>query len=163
MEKLEIKEVDSSKFFEIWPTFKEIAESGETYPWPQDVTEEKAKNIWFAEGAKVYNAYINSEFVASRYIIPNKPELGSHICNTGIIINKDFRGKGLGKNMMEFALKKAEELGYKAIQLNLVFSTNTASVKICKEYGFQIIGTIPEAFHYKAEKYIDAYVMYKKL
>jgi len=65
--------------------------------------------------------------------------------------------------MLEFGINKAKELGFRAIQLNLVVSTNTASIKICKKYGFEIIGTLPEAFFYKLEKYVDAYVMYKKI
>lgn len=65
--------------------------------------------------------------------------------------------------MLEFALVKAKELGFKALQLNLVVTTNQASIKLCKDFGFEIIGTIPNAFFYKKEKYVDAFVMYRSL
>src|SRR5262249_29959328 len=125
--------------------------------------EEEARGFWFAPGARVYIAYLDDQPVASRYIVPNKPGLGSHVAGMGVIIDKRYRRQGLGKRMMEFGIQKTRELGFKAIQLNLVVSTNAASIRICKEYGFEIIGTLPKAFHYKQEKYVDAYVMYKVL
>ena len=49
--------------------------------------------------AHVYNAYVGDVLVASRYIVPNKPGLGAHVCNTGVIIDKAWRGKGFGKQL----------------------------------------------------------------
>jgi len=160
---LEFREVQPDKFEEIWPFLEEIVKAGETYPYPMDTTFEQGKSFWFAPGARVYNAYLNGLIVASRYLVPNKPGLGRHICNTGVMIDKRFRGQGLGKQMMRFAIEKSKELGYKAIQLNLVAVTNKVSIKICKEFGFEVIGELPGAFFLRQEKYVNAYVMFKKL
>jgi RimJ/RimL family protein N-acetyltransferase len=160
---IEIKEVSPTQFEEIWPIFQEVALSGETYPYLPNITKEEAKAQWFATNAHVFIAYDEGKPIATRYIVPNKTGLGSHVCNMGVMIDKSYRGKGLGYTMLEFGIDKAKELGYRAIQLNLVVSTNAASIKLCKKYGFEIIGTLPEAFFYKQQKYIDAFVMYKKL
>lgn len=160
---LSIIEVTKDQFSEIWPFFEEVIRAGETYPFPMDTDEKAARDFWFAPHAKVYNAYLDGRCVASRYIVPNKPGLGSHVCNTGVVIDKAVRGQGLGYQMMEFALQKTKELGFKAIQLNLVASNNHASLKICRSVGFETIGTLKSAFHYRAEEYIDAHVMYKTL
>lgn len=161
---LDIKEATSDQFEkEIWPIFQDVVQAADTYPYLPDISMEEARKQWFAPGARVYIAYKDGIPIASRYIVPNKTGLGSHIANMGVMIDAAYRGKGMGKILMEFGLNKAKELGYKAIQLNLVVSTNHASIKICKEYGFEIIGTLPEAFHYKQERYVDAYVMYKQL
>ncbi len=96
-------------------------------------------------------------------IVPNKVGLGSHVCNTGVMIDPTYRGRGFGKIMNDFAIRKARELGYMAIQLNLVVATNAASLHICKQNGFEIVGTLPGAFFYKRERYVDAYVLYKTL
>ena len=79
------------------------------------------------------------------------------------IIGKAYRSQGLGKLMMKFAIEKSIELGFKALQLNLVVVNNHASIKICKDYGFKVIGTLPKAFYYKQREYVDAFVMYKEL
>lgn len=160
---MEIKEILANQFDEIWPIFQEVALSGETYPYLPSITKEEAKAQWFAPNARVFAAYDNGKLIATRYIVPNKTGLGSHVCNMGVMIDKNYRGKGLGHVMLEFGISKAKELGYHAIQLNLVVSTNIASIKLCERYGFEIVGKLPEAFFYKHEKYVDAFVMYKKL
>ena len=163
MSPLEIKEVPESHFDKIWPIFQEVVQEADSYPYSPDITKEEAKKLWFSPNAHVYIAYLDGKPVATRYIVPNKVGLGSHVANTGVMIDKKYRGCGIGKSMMEFGIKKAKELGFKAIQLNLVVCNNTASIKICQKYGFEIIGTLPKAFHYKQKEYVDAYVMYKSL
>ncbi len=160
---MNITEVSSEKFDEVWPIFRQVVQEMDTYPYPPDISKEDAMLHWFSSGAHVFNGYIGDQCIASRYIVPNKIGLGSHICNMGQIVDVTCRGQGIGRQMMEFGIKKATELGFRAIQLNLVVSTNKASIKICEEYGFDIVGTLPEAFFYKREKYVDAFVMYKKL
>lgn len=50
------------------------------------------------------------------------------------------------------------------MQFNIVVSTNAPALAVWKKFGFQIIGTIPEAFHnLKLDKLVDAYIMYRKL
>jgi hypothetical protein len=50
------------------------------------------------------------------------------------------------------------------MQFNLVISTNLPAVNLWKKFYFEIIGTIPEAFkNLKLKKYVDAYIMYRKL
>ncbi len=160
---LNIQKAMPKQFDEIWPIFRQVVQAADTYPYPPDITKEKAQALWFAPEAKVYIAYVGKKPVASRYIVPNKIGLGSHIANTGVMIDPEYRGQGLGNAMMEFALMEAKKLGFRAIQLNMVVSTNTASIRICTRHGFTIIGTVPEAFHYKQERYVDAYVMYRRL
>ncbi len=160
---LDIKEVTSADFNEIWHVFKDVIQDEDTYPYPADITIEDARALWFSPGARVYHAYIDGVPMATRYITPNKVGLGSHICNTGVMIDKAYRGQGYGKILNDFAISKAKELGYKAIQLNLVVVTNEASIRICEKNGFIVIGTIPEAFFYKRERYVDALIMHKTL
>ncbi len=159
----EIREATADQFEEVWPIFREVVRTGETYPYPMDTDLEEARGLWFAPGARVYFGYLDGVAVASRYIVPNKPGLGAHVCNTGVMVDATVRGQGLGKKMMDFGLAKAKELGYRAIQLNLVVSTNGASLEICKRNGFQIVGTLPGAFHFRGERYVDAYVLYRDL
>ncbi len=160
---LSIREVAPEGFDTIWPIFHQVIADEDTYPYTADTSKEEARALWFAKGAHVYNAYVGDVMEASRYIVPNKPGLGAHVCNTGVIIDKAWRGKGFGKQLNDFAIAEARRLGFRGIQLNLVVSTNVASVRICQANGFQIVGTLPGAFHYKRERYVDAYVMYLAL
>lgn len=160
---LEIKEAKPEDFDFVWHIFQDVVKDADTYPYAPDISLEEARKLWFANNGKIYIAYLDGVPVATRYICDNKPGLGSHVANTGVMIDRNYRGHGLGKEMNDFAITKARELGYKAIQLNLVVVNNHASIKICRASGFEIIGTLPGAFYYKQSEYVDAYVMYKQL
>ena len=160
---LDIREVTADAFGDIWPILKDALADEDTYPWPADTTEAEGRALWFAPGARVFNAYAEGELVASRYIVPNKPGLGAHVCNIGVIVAKTWRGRGLGRQLNDFAILKARDLGFRAIQLNFVIATNEASLRICRSNGFAIVGTLPGAFFYKRQYYVDAYVMFRSL
>jgi hypothetical protein len=57
----------------------------------------------------------------------------------------------------------AGQLGFRAIQFNLVVSTNTAGIRCWKRNGFQVVGILPGAFRHKQLGYIDAMVMFQGL
>ncbi len=160
---LDIHEVTADAFAEIWPLLTDVLADEDTYPWPAETTQAEGKALWFAPGARVFNAYVQGELVASRYIVPNKPGLGSHVCNIGVIVARTWRGRGIGRQLNDFAIAKARELGFRAIQLNFVIATNEASLHICRSNGFAIVGTLPGAFFYKRQHYVDAYVMFRSL
>lgn len=74
-----------------------------------------------------------------------------------------MRGKGIGLKLGHHSIARATELGYHAIQFNFVISTNTPAVNLWKKLGFEIVGTLPNAYHRKQKDYVDAYVMFKRL
>ncbi len=160
---LDIREVSADAFGEIWPILKHVLADEDTYPWPAETTEAEGRALWFAPGARVFNAYAAGELVASRYIVANKPGLGAHVCNIGVIVARAWRGRGIGRQLNDFAIAKARELGFRAIQLNFVIATNEASLHICRANGFEIVGVLPGAFFYKRQSYVDAYVMFRSL
>lgn len=106
----------------------------------------------------------DGQIVGTYILKPNQIDLGSHIANASFMVHPKFQGQGIGKKLCEHCLKMAKELGFKAIQFNLVVSTNKAAISVWKRFGFEIIGTIPEAFNnLKLGKLVDAFIMYKKI
>jgi ribosomal protein S18 acetylase RimI-like enzyme len=53
--------------------------------------------------------------------------------------------------------------GFRAMQFNLLVSTNETAVRLWQKLGFQIVGTLPGAFRHSRLGYVDAFVMYKQL
>jgi ribosomal protein S18 acetylase RimI-like enzyme len=49
------------------------------------------------------------------------------------------------------------------MQFNFVVSTNTAAIRLWKQLGFKIVGTLPGAFRHAEKGYVDVYVMYRSL
>ena len=54
-------------------------------------------------------------------------------------------------------------LGFRAMQFNLVVSTNTAGIRCWQRNGFQVVGTLPGAFRHRQLGYVDALVMLQGL
>ena len=52
-----------------------------------------------------------------------------------IIVDKRFRGQGIGEHLMKEALRKVEESDTKVIEL-IVSENNQVSMNLCKKYGF---------------------------
>jgi ribosomal protein S18 acetylase RimI-like enzyme len=49
------------------------------------------------------------------------------------------------------------------MQFNYVISTNTAAIRLWQDLGFEIVGTLANAFRHPDERYVDVYVMYRSL
>ncbi|QDT10812.1 hypothetical protein K239x_28030 [Planctomycetes bacterium K23_9] len=65
--------------------------------------------------------------------------------------------------MCEHSQAETVARGFKAMQYNLVISTNERAVNLWQHHGFEIVGTLPKAFRHTKLGYVDAYVMYKWL
>lgn len=65
--------------------------------------------------------------------------------------------------MCKHSQDQARAAGYRAMQYNLVVSTNEAAVHLWQKTGFDIVGTLPNAFKHPYQGYVDAFVMYKEL
>ena len=65
--------------------------------------------------------------------------------------------------MCAHSLEEARVRGYRAMQFNLVVSSNERAVRLWGSFGFEIVGRLPEAFEHPALGFVDAYVMYRRL
>jgi ribosomal protein S18 acetylase RimI-like enzyme len=55
----------------------------------------------------------------------------------------------------------ARRLSCHAVQLRV--STNEPAVRLWRELGFRVVGTLPGVFRHPARGYVDAYVMFRTL
>ena len=150
---------------QIWQILKVTNCGGNTFPFlaEKDLEEKAMMDYWLAKDKHVYVVIENEVILGSLYLKDNQPGRGSHIANAAYTVSEASRGKGIGKLMGEFSLKEAKQLGYKALQFNLVVKTNQAAIKLWKSIGFEIIGEIPEAFNHKELGFVNAYIMHQKL
>jgi GNAT superfamily N-acetyltransferase len=98
------------------------------------------------------------------YRLPrNMTEPAAHVCTCGYIVGEASRGRGVASAMVEHSEREAIGRDYRALQFNMVVSTNDAAVRLWLRHGFEIVGTLPGAFRHPTRGYVDAFVMYKKL
>ena len=160
---MQIREATETDFEEIWPIFHEIASAGETYAYPRNTSKEEANRIWMRLPRKIYVAEEEGQILGTYYIKTNQAGPGSHVCNCGYMVSSKARGKGLATAMCEHSQRIAIELGYKAMQFNLVAVSNDGAVRLWKKLGFDTVGRLPKAFNLPVHGCVDALVMYKWL
>lgn len=75
------------------------------------------------------------------------------------MIKENSRGLGIGTLLIKASLEIAKELGFKAMQYNMVLSQNPRAISLYERLGFQIIGTIAQAIRNPDGSYQDGYLM----
>jgi GNAT superfamily N-acetyltransferase len=93
----------------------------------------------------------------------NRPGPGSHVAGASFIVDPRAAGHGVGRALGEDAVEWARASGFRAMQFNAVVETNTRAVALWRSLGFEIIGTVPEAFQHPTDGYVGLHVMYRRL
>jgi ribosomal protein S18 acetylase RimI-like enzyme len=148
----------------IWDIFHEVVADGDTYALDPNISREDALAYWFAPTTHTYVAEQSGIGIVGTYILrPNQSSGGSHVANAGFMVSACARGQGIGRTMAEHCLSEARRFGFRAMQFNYVISTNTGAIRLWQDLGFEIAGTLPDAFHHPNKGYVDVYVMYRSL
>ena len=72
----------------------------------------------------------------------------------GIVVKKEFQGRGMAKEIMEALITKAKELGLQEIRLSVDFE-NTRAIALYERYGFEVISK--KENHYVLKKEMNLY------
>lgn len=158
-----IREAKLKDFEAVWPLLRDVISAGDTYAFDPAMTAEEARRLWFEAPSRTFLAEDDGRMLGTYYIKANHSGPGSHVCNCGYMVSKEARGRGIATLMCEHSQQVALELGFKAMQFNLVVETNTGAIKLWQKLGFEIVGTIPKAFQLPGRGYVGAHVMYKWL
>ncbi|HEX5540936.1 MAG TPA: GNAT family N-acetyltransferase [Micromonospora sp.] len=149
----------------IWPFLHEIVAAGETYTYDRDLTEAQARAIWMLEppGRTVVAVDSDETVLGTAKMNPNQGGGGSHVASASFMVDPRYSGRGIGRALGEEALRWARTEGYRAMQFNAVVETNTRAVALWRSLGFEVLTTVPEAFHHPAHGYIGLHIMYQRL
>lgn len=147
----------------IWGIFQAVVRTGDTYAYAPETTEAEFPALWLGPQKHVYVAEREGVLLGTYHLRANQPGLGNHIANGAYMVAPSAQGQGLGRAMGLHSLAEARRLGFRAMQFNLVVSTNTHAVSLWQKLGFAIVGTIPAGFRHAQLGYVDAYVMYQPL
>ena len=160
---LSICQAATSDSDSIWQIFQAVVAPGDTYVFDPKISREEALAYWLNSSACCYVAKRGGIVVGTYVLRPNQPDLGSHIANAAFMVAPGARGLGVGRTMGEHCLGEARRLGYRGMQFNFVVSTNEPAVRLWRQLGFEIIGTLPGAFRHSRDGFVDAYVMFRSL
>lgn len=161
---LQIRPYEAADWPDVWALLEPVFRSGETFPHDPAITEAEAQMAWVEQSQAVMVAVDPAGAVVGTYYLrPNSLALGAHVANAGYVVAEHCRRQGIGSRLCQHSLQAARRLGYRAMQFNLVVSTNTAGVATWSRNGFRTIGRLPGAFRHPRLGEVDALVMFKAL
>ena len=128
------------------------------------ITQAEARRAWVEQNQAVMVAVDGSAaLVGTYYLRPNSLALGAHVANAGYVVAEHCRRQGIGSRLCQHSLQAARRLGFRAMQVNLVVSTNTAGIRCWQRNCFRVVGTLAGAFRHRQLGYVDALVMTQAL
>ena len=163
---VDFRPAETGDWSSIWPIFREVVAAGDTYGYPPDIDETDARAAWMHDGTDrrfTYVAEIDGQAVGTAYLKPNQPGLGDHVANAGWMVAPAAAGQGIGRRFAGYVMDEARRHGFSAIQFNSVVATNTAAIKLWESLGFEIVGTVPDAFRHRTAGLTAVHVMYRSL
>lgn len=145
----------------IWPIFEATVRAGDTYAYPAGLTSEQARALW-TEPPPGQTVVLEEDdrILGTAKMGPNRPGPGDHVGTASFMVAAEARGRGVGRRLGEYVVQWHRDSGFRGLQFNAVVETNAVAVKLWQDLGFEIIGTVPEAFRHPTQGYVGLHVMY---
>ena len=161
---VQIREYVESDWPSVWPIFQEVVAAGDTYAYDPAWSSEQARAVWVeAPPGHTVVACEEARLLGTAKMGPNRPGPGSHVATASFMVASEARGRGVGRALGEYALAWARAQGYAAMQFNAVVESNHAAVRLWQALGFQIVGTVPEAFAHPTLGRVGLHIMHRYL
>jgi L-amino acid N-acyltransferase YncA len=162
---MQIREATPEDWTGIWPFLHEIVAAGETYPYDRGISEEQARRLWMVPppARTVVAVDDDGAIVGTANMYANRPGPGAHVASASFMVDPARAGRGTGRALGEEMLRWARDRGFRAVQFNAVVETNERAVALWRSLGFNVIGTVPEAFLHPTHGYVGLHVMHRFL
>ncbi len=160
---MKIRHATDADHDSIWKIFHSVVALGDTYAINPDISRGEALQYWCGTNTDTYVAESNGRIVGTYILRANQGGGGSHVANAGFMVSPSARRHGIGRAMAEHCLNEARHRGFRGMQFNFVVSTNESAIRLWKQLGFKIVGTLPVAFRHPKKGYVDVYLMYRSL
>ena len=157
---IEIRAAGAADRQAIYSIAQEIVASGTVFVF------EEATDIvdyWYQPGSHIFVAADGDDILGTYVVKSNQKGRGAHIANAGYMVRNTAMGLGIGTAMGTHSLELAKNLGFAAMQFNMVVATNTGAIHLWEKLGFKIVGKLPGVFRHPDQGFVDAFVMFRTL
>ncbi|MCB9304021.1 MAG: GNAT family N-acetyltransferase [Lewinellaceae bacterium] len=158
-----LRTATASDLAAIWRMWKTVMEQDVYYPYDRTYTRQQIEAGWVNLENLIGVAEVEGQIAGAYIVKPNQPGHGSHVANAAYMVDTPFRSMGIGRQLCMHSLAAAKAAGYRAMQFNLVVSTNIGAIKVWESLGFERIGVVPEGFYHVGMGFVDAYIYYRFL
>lgn len=106
--------------------------------------------------------FLNGQYVGNCSLMENGPRRYRHRVGIAIALCQEFTGLGIGRAMIEALLEIAKKNGIEQAELEVV-ADNARAIRLYRDMGFEIYGTLPNNMKYQDGSYADTHWMMKRL
>ena len=141
----------------MWPFMRRMVAAGETFSRARKTSEAEARAMWMhapPAGPSSPSTPTTASWGRPRWAptaVAGRPRR-----HGGLHGRPRPRRSVGGRALGEAVLRRARADGHRAIQFNAVAETNERAVALWRSLGFEVIGTVPEAFHPPRHGYVGA-------
>ncbi|MBN1800541.1 MAG: GNAT family N-acetyltransferase [Candidatus Lokiarchaeota archaeon] len=163
-----IRHVKKSDMHGVWKNFNEVLEEGIYLPVFTPVYTDWEKKTWYENLKKENEMCLVAEDNGLKppYNIVGQCELSNlqweasiHVFSLGIIVKKDYRDHGLGRALIDGAIKEAKTVYNKEKIILSCFSTNDRGIHLYESIGFKRVGVRKKQFYMNSTYYDE--IMYE--
>ena len=159
-----IRDATADDWPAIHPIFARMVAEGRTYAYPEDLSAAAARALWMEQPPGRTVVAVDGDVVlGSAKMGPNRPGRGAHVATASFMVDPEQAGRGVGRALGRHVVDRLTADGYRRIQFNAVVETNTAAVHLWRSLGFEIVGTVPEAFDHPEHGLVGLHVMHLSL
>lgn len=146
----------------MWAIFQPLLADGGAFPFGEGFEKATFQLHWFGSHPS-YVACAGGQILGMYKMGANYPDHGAHVASATYAVAVQAQGKGIGRALVEHSLAQAKQEGFLALQFNYVVSTNAPAMALYRKLGFNIAGTLPQAFRHRELGLVDAYVLHRFL
>jgi len=161
---LRIRTATAADWPAVEPIFRAVVDAGETYAYPAGLTSQQAQELWLEPPPGwALVALVDGVLVGTAKAGPNRPGRGAHVGTASFMVAAGSARRGVGRALGERVLARLAAEGYRAVQFNAVVETNARAVSLWRSLGFDVVGTVPEAFDHPVHGLVGLHVMHRPL
>jgi GNAT superfamily N-acetyltransferase len=149
----------------MWRVMRPVIAAADTFSWDPGISEQDARARWCHEppGHTFVAVDENGVVIGTAESEPNHEGPGAHVATAGFMVDPQRRGLGAGRALCERVIEQARTDGFLAIQFNAVAESNVRAAALWRSLGFEVLATVPEAFHHPTDGYVGLHIMYLRL
>jgi len=160
--KILIRHMEKSDIEGIWNNFNEVVEEGTYLPVFNPVRSEFEKKSWYENIKDQKEVCLVADYldlkppynILGQCEVSNSEwEASSHIGVLGVVVKKKFRDLGIGKCLVDAAIRESKKLNNKEKIVLSCFSNNDRALNLYKNMGFEVIGIRKKQFYMDANYY----------
>lgn len=157
-----IRRAEAGDLDAMWAIFQPLLAGGDAFPFGAGFEKSTFQLHWFSSHP-AYVACAGEQILGMYKMGANYPDHGAHVASATYAVAGQAQGKGIGRKLVEHSLAQARREGFLAMQFNYVVSTNASAMSLYRKLGFNIAGTLSQAFRHRELGLVDCYVLHRFL